>query len=675
MRHTFNSVILSIGLCGLCGTTFAQNAERAAGHFRQYTDAVRRGNVTMEAYDALLRAHSEYLGVLRSNPIGTDAYENSQEKLEEAFHPIQHAINFYVTNQMHDKAMMAARAYVDLIMCCPKLSTGDIHINIVRAAAINTANAVVKSDPTPEGYSKAIPYLSAYIQTDDVSAENRMEQAYELLGAFAYNIKDYPQAYKVLKAGLKAYPDDVLMLQSMLNTLQRIGKREEELQEYLTRTIALSPGDMRLLELQANVYAKSGNDAGAVETLKKLHDMAPYHHGYMKSLAYHYCNLGFETMGEASSATGKKQKADLKAKARDYFTSASGLLEQLLEGEFSESERLRYNQALVYVYGYIDEKKKQDEAIEELKDHGVTQTGAEIAFADLASEGPAAGNRGHSKPMFTPDDHFEVADVRNSDVDVNLPQADEENPQTFVVIIANENYEFADKVEYAHNDGEKFKEYCHTTLGIPGDNIIMMKDATGGRLRGAIRRLQQATSAFQDASVIFYYAGHGMPDEKTLDSYLIPVDGSPSDSYSNFSVNELYKSLGALPVQHVYVFMDACFSGAKRGDGMLVAARGVVRTAKKESPQGKMVIFSAAQGDETAHPYREKQHGLFTYFLLKKLQETGGDVTLGELGEYIITSVKQTSYKTKLQTPSVSCSKELDGKWEQLPLIEAGGVD
>jgi hypothetical protein len=68
---------------------------------------------------------------------------------------------------------------------------------------------------------------------------------------------------------------------------------------------------------------------------------------------------------------------------------------------------------------------------------------------------------------------------------------------------------------------------------------------------------------------------------------------------------------------------------------MMAAARGIAIRAKPGAPQGNMVVFSAAQGDETAYPNHEKGHGMFTYFLLKKLQETKGDVTLSELGEIV----------------------------------------
>ena len=68
-----------------------------------------------------------------------------------------------------------------------------------------------------------------------------------------------------------------------------------------------------------------------------------------------------------------------------------------------------------------------------------------------------------------------------------------------------------------------------------------------------------------------------------------------------------------------------------------------------------MVVFSAATGDETAYPYKEKGHGLFTYYLLKKLQDTKGDVTLGELSEYVNREVRRQSVviNHKSQSPTV----------------------
>ena len=102
---------------------------------------------------------------------------------------------------------------------------------------------------------------------------------------------------------------------------------------------------------------------------------------------------------------------------------------------------------------------------------------------------------------------------------------------------------------------------------------------------------------------------------------------------------------------------------------MLASARGVAIKAKQDIPQGNIVVFSAAQGDQTAYPYKEKGHGLFTYFILKKLKETKGDVSFGELAEYVTTEVKKKSIivNSKLQTPTTSPSSSANN-WKNWKL-------
>jgi len=103
---------------------------------------------------------------------------------------------------------------------------------------------------------------------------------------------------------------------------------------------------------------------------------------------------------------------------------------------------------------------------------------------------------------------------------------------------------------------------------------------------------------------------------------------------------------------------------------MMASARGVAIKTTQGTPMGNMVVFSAAQGDETAYPYQEKGHGLFTYFLLKKLKETNGNAMLGELYDYISNNVKQQSIivNRKSQTPTVSPSATLGDSWKDIKL-------
>lgn len=254
-----------------------------------------------------------------------------------------------------------------------------------------------------------------------------------------------------------------------------------------------------------------------------------------------------------------------------------------------------------------------------------------------------------------------------SDVDQNIPTSSPNNENAFALIIANENYQDVAKVPNAINDGEVFAEYCKKTLGLPASNVVFVKDATYNNIKREINKLSQIANAYNGtAKIMFYYAGHGVPNEATKDAFLLPVDGYGTDTSTGYSLNELYAALGSMPAEQVVVLLDACFSGSQRGDGMLASARGVAIKAKPNKVDGKMVVISAAQGDETAYPYEEQGHGLFTYFLLKKLKETKGTVSLGDLASYIKDNVGKKSIVVngKSQTSNVNPSASLGDSWK-----------
>lgn len=262
-----------------------------------------------------------------------------------------------------------------------------------------------------------------------------------------------------------------------------------------------------------------------------------------------------------------------------------------------------------------------------------------------------------------------------SDVDKDIPLGNIENRNTYVVIIANEEYteQGVSQVQFAQNDGKIFKDYCMRTLGVPLKNIKCVENATINQMRSSINWVCDMANALDnEANVILYYSGHGIPDEKTGNAYLLPSDGIANDYRSAYSLDELYSQFGNLHTKKTMLFLDACFSGTtKEGKMMLVDSRGVAIKSKSAQPKGNMIVLSAAQGDETAFPYKKKKHGMFTYFLLKKLQETKGDVSLGELSSYINKNVSRNSVMEmgKKQTPSINASVSfLNSDWKNLKL-------
>ena len=264
-----------------------------------------------------------------------------------------------------------------------------------------------------------------------------------------------------------------------------------------------------------------------------------------------------------------------------------------------------------------------------------------------------------------------ITEENKADVDENLPTTTTINDNTFAVIIANEHYQDVASVPYANNDGAIFAEYCKKCLGLPATNVHLVKNATLNNMKREINWLKQVSDAYKgSAKIIIYYAGHGIPDETTRDAYLLPVDGLGTDISTGYSLQALYATLGDLHAKSITVFLDACFSGSMRDGSMIASARGVAIKAKSSAPKGNMVVFSAASGDETAYPYKEKEHGLFTYYLLKKMQLSKGNLSLGELQNYISGEVTKRSIVVngKSQTPTVLSSVNVGDSWKSWTL-------
>lgn len=274
-------------------------------------------------------------------------------------------------------------------------------------------------------------------------------------------------------------------------------------------------------------------------------------------------------------------------------------------------------------------------------------------------------------PSFPSEAKTFFSSAMTANVDYFIPSNQVKNENSYAIVIANENYKRVPNVPHAINDGMVLKKYLLSTFGVPEENIEYLEDASLNDIKYAISNISQRCEAFPDQmSVIVYYAGHGVPDDKTAEAFLLPVDGFGTDPSSGLNLDEFYESLSNMPAKSIFVLLDACFSGTKRDGGMLMATRGITIKPKMQVPDGKLIVLSATSNDETAFPIEEQKHGLFTYTLLRKIQETGGDITWGELAEYVTETVKNRSIDLngKLQTPTVAVSPSIKDTWKDIRL-------
>jgi hypothetical protein len=240
----------------------------------------------------------------------------------------------------------------------------------------------------------------------------------------------------------------------------------------------------------------------------------------------------------------------------------------------------------------------------------------------------------------------------------------------YAVVIGIEQYrEKLPKADFADKDAKLVGEYLTKVLGYPEENVIIRLNDRATRT-DFVKYFEEwlKNNVEPGGSVFVYYSGHGAPNTKTGEAYLVPYDGDPSfvDSTA-YPVKQMYAALDKLPAKDVTVVLDSCFSGAGGRSVLAKGARPMVLSI--ENPvlaSGKTIVLAASGGDQISNSFEEKGHGLLTYFFLKGLQGEGdvnkdGVIEMVELYDYVKPNVQRIARKqyNSEQTPQLLASPDV----------------
>ncbi|MDX2193235.1 MAG: SUMF1/EgtB/PvdO family nonheme iron enzyme [Gemmatimonadales bacterium] len=254
---------------------------------------------------------------------------------------------------------------------------------------------------------------------------------------------------------------------------------------------------------------------------------------------------------------------------------------------------------------------------------------------------------------------------QGDDLLVAVPRARAPNPNAVAVIVANGAYQGdLPPVRFAARDARAVERYAREALGVPPGNVLLLQDATLGRLKALFNtqlpNMLRSLPRPADAEVLVYYSGHGAPTVPAGEAYLVPVDAN-ADYLEDTALPlaPLYAQLGRLGARHVTVVLDACFSGQGDQGSLLKGVRPVIRVVQP-SVGPTLTVFAAASGTQVSSDFDAKGHGLFTYFFLRGLQGAAdssrdGRITVGELRAYLGAEVPGYArrLRNRVQVPSV----------------------
>lgn len=328
---------------------------------------------------------------------------------------------------------------------------------------------------------------------------------------------------------------------------------------------------------------------------------------------------------------------------------------------------------------------------------GLQQTTNDYFFITRCSEEPGAYYRRVSIELTVHAAFDEVILQRNEQlindnyIEYNIPLINPgTNSKTFVVIVANEAYDAPlPNCEYAWRDGAVFRDYCIRTLGIPERQVRMLTNASKNTIyKKGYMWVHDALQAIGgDGNVIFYYAGHGISDGD-YNAYILPCDINyrsirswvgksefdPENQLSKHDANALFNEcirldtlctwFGQIRCNNTTFILDASFNNNRRDGEPLITVKRTTERIRGLRIRSDIVIFNAANVEKTAYSFDEMRHGFLTYYMLKEIKRTKGDITYGNLFNTIMTTVpKESALQGKLQEPEIIAGGKVKDSW------------
>jgi TPR repeat protein len=204
-----------------------------------------------------------------------------------------------------------------------------------------------------------------------------------------------------------------------------------------------------------------------------------------------------------------------------------------------------------------------------------------------------------------------------------------DNADSIAVVVGNRDYKQTVPVDFAENDAEAIKAFLVGSLGFREQNVFVLKNATLNELNQAFgtERNPQGGRLWRSAvegksNVFVYYSGHGAPDFKTRQPFLLPQDGDPNSPESGFALETLYRNLDLVKQKvgadrNVVVMVDACFTGetGRSGESLLAVSAPGFAPAKPRTGGG-VIRLAATSGATPANWDQRAKLGLFTSRML-----------------------------------------------------------
>lgn len=203
----------------------------------------------------------------------------------------------------------------------------------------------------------------------------------------------------------------------------------------------------------------------------------------------------------------------------------------------------------------------------------------------------------------------------------------------YAVVIANKSYDYArtgfEPLKTPFDDADAVIDVLEQSYGFETKAVakgqefsLVLKDATRRDIETVLYKI--GTIAGENDTVLIYYAGHGIYEERTTIAFWVPVDAETGVPISYVSATAISEAIQRMQARKVVVISDSCFSGEMlRGGKAVSRAEALVdRDTVLMRLAGKRTrLLVSSGGNEPVADGGGDGHSIFAQALLTGLRE------------------------------------------------------
>jgi WD40 repeat protein len=225
--------------------------------------------------------------------------------------------------------------------------------------------------------------------------------------------------------------------------------------------------------------------------------------------------------------------------------------------------------------------------------------------------------------------------------------SDKENTgqgRNFLLVIGINNYTYWPKLNNAVKDAQDVRDMLTSRYGFLPENTIGIynEEASSKNILDQLLKIQEMMRV--NDNLLIYFSGHGFYNSKIDEGYWVPYGAQKNEETDYLPNSTLVKYIKSIDCKHIFLVVDACFSGSLFSDGH----KGYVEKVGQFKSRwclssGRLELVSDGKTGENSP---------FAFYFIKFLKEnTKPEFSVSELIQYVKVAVSNNTEQTPIGNP------------------------